>query len=727
MLLTHRATPNLRQRRSRLANLHVQWSRHRPVDLTTRHVWNLLSNWATPSDWSRLRYTVWVQIQLRTNCLPNWSNWVRNNCHVPAVLTIWIVITCVMSYRATVPRWMRSPVPRMGQAALMTRLRCPRVGPTRYDRSWSTGAMWRWVMETSRRSPVEASSCAWIGSATEVTKISWCLCQSGERRAVVLTIQSKTRISSRNWNGRVLWSLRHLGLSAGSGWCATTIDTFWRWVFLNYFVRVKNLLNRSLGWYFQLAAENEGIVVSNDNYRDLVQESCEFKRVVEDRILMYSFVSDRFMPPDDPLGRSGPTLENFLRIQPKKGDLPPPCPYGKKCTYGTKCKFNHPERGTGPHKSVSERLSEHAQRHLSARNALDQQHVRTPLQGKSLSVPLNTGAATGCSSTEQNINNNGSGSSCGESMRKALCRTRSNVVPTESQSSPFGQPYSPTTYNHCKQQLQPHPGSSRLPVWPPSADSPQGFPKSHTVENLSCENPSFSIPPSTSQQQQQQNTNVTYGQQQRSMWSNSGRSSTSVSPNGMHSQEDADGVNLHRKLHRQLTLNPSGCDPRIYQIQRGMRGGQSSQCGSTTVAQSPHRPLEPSRSSHCGGTPWELQHHQHHGQHQVSPNQLLSYLWDLLIYKFSRSRMLLESHRPQIPVGHGMEVHRRHHRPSHRSIYGHRNNMDTCRVRSNSNNCRSNGAAFTITWRAYFPRNKCKLWCRCIRTRRIPRRYAGPF
>lgn len=57
--------------------------------------------------------------------------------------------------------------------------------------------------------------------------------------------------------------------------------------------------------------------MSNDNYRDLVAESCEFKKVVGERVLMYSFVNDRFMPPDDPLGRSGPTLENFLRIQPK--------------------------------------------------------------------------------------------------------------------------------------------------------------------------------------------------------------------------------------------------------------------------------------------------------------------------------------------------------------------------------------------------------------------------
>lgn len=67
----------------------------------------------------------------------------------------------------------------------------------------------------------------------------------------------------------------------------------------------------------QLAVDNDGIVVSNDNYRDLANESTEFKKVVEERVLMFSFVNDRFMPPDDPLGRSGPTLDNFLRNQPK--------------------------------------------------------------------------------------------------------------------------------------------------------------------------------------------------------------------------------------------------------------------------------------------------------------------------------------------------------------------------------------------------------------------------
>lgn len=70
-------------------------------------------------------------------------------------------------------------------------------------------------------------------------------------------------------------------------------------------------------YILKLAVDTDGIVVSNDNYRDLLQESNEFKKVVEERMLMYSFVNDRFMPPDDPLGKLGPTLSNFLKFQPK--------------------------------------------------------------------------------------------------------------------------------------------------------------------------------------------------------------------------------------------------------------------------------------------------------------------------------------------------------------------------------------------------------------------------
>ena len=51
----------------------------------------------------------------------------------------------------------------------------------------------------------------------------------------------------------------------------------------------------------------------------------------------------RFMLPDDPLGKRGPTLDRFLRQNPndtRSGQ----CPYGRKCTYGSKCRYTHHER-----------------------------------------------------------------------------------------------------------------------------------------------------------------------------------------------------------------------------------------------------------------------------------------------------------------------------------------------------------------------------------------------
>ncbi|XP_053239991.1 probable ribonuclease ZC3H12D [Podarcis raffonei] len=107
----------------------------------------------------------------------------------------------------------------------------------------------------------------------------------------------------------------------------------------------------------KLAYEQDGIIVSNDNFRDLQNENPEWKWFIEQRLLMYSFVNDKFMPPDDPLGRHGPSLDSFLSKMPQ---IPEPkwqlCPYGKKCTYGIKCKYYHPERLTWDHRSVADEL-----------------------------------------------------------------------------------------------------------------------------------------------------------------------------------------------------------------------------------------------------------------------------------------------------------------------------------------------------------------------------------
>lgn len=45
----------------------------------------------------------------------------------------------------------------------------------------------------------------------------------------------------------------------------------------------------------------------------------------------YSFSPySRFMPPDDPLGRHGPSLDNFLRKRPVMPEQKKqPCPYGE--------------------------------------------------------------------------------------------------------------------------------------------------------------------------------------------------------------------------------------------------------------------------------------------------------------------------------------------------------------------------------------------------------------
>ncbi|XP_061574456.1 endoribonuclease ZC3H12A [Cololabis saira] len=112
----------------------------------------------------------------------------------------------------------------------------------------------------------------------------------------------------------------------------------------------------------KLAYESDGVIVSNDTYRDLQGERPEWKKCIEERLLMYSFVNDKFMPPDDPLGRHGPSLDNFLRKKPlpaqQKKQL---CPYDKKCTYGIKCKFYHPERANHSYLSLADELREKAQ------------------------------------------------------------------------------------------------------------------------------------------------------------------------------------------------------------------------------------------------------------------------------------------------------------------------------------------------------------------------------
>ncbi|XP_060080272.1 NEDD4-binding protein 1-like [Ylistrum balloti] len=70
----------------------------------------------------------------------------------------------------------------------------------------------------------------------------------------------------------------------------------------------------------ELAEREDGVVVSNDQYRDLMQEKASWRTLVEDRLLMFTFAGDNFMIPEDPLGQDGPTLGQLLhKIPPYAG------------------------------------------------------------------------------------------------------------------------------------------------------------------------------------------------------------------------------------------------------------------------------------------------------------------------------------------------------------------------------------------------------------------------
>jgi len=63
----------------------------------------------------------------------------------------------------------------------------------------------------------------------------------------------------------------------------------------------------------QYAAKHKGVIVTNDNYRDLIGENREFKDQIENRLLPFTFIKDEFFPPDDPMGKNGPRLTQFLK------------------------------------------------------------------------------------------------------------------------------------------------------------------------------------------------------------------------------------------------------------------------------------------------------------------------------------------------------------------------------------------------------------------------------
>ncbi|XP_023162733.2 uncharacterized protein LOC111593896 [Drosophila hydei] len=84
------------------------------------------------------------------------------------------------------------------------------------------------------------------------------------------------------------------------------------------FTPCKNLPNQQAISYddrfiLQLAYERNAAVVSNDNYRDLINENAAFKKIIENRVIGYSWCDNILILPKDPYGRFGPPLAEILR------------------------------------------------------------------------------------------------------------------------------------------------------------------------------------------------------------------------------------------------------------------------------------------------------------------------------------------------------------------------------------------------------------------------------
>ncbi|XP_045425582.1 protein NYNRIN isoform X1 [Lemur catta] len=61
----------------------------------------------------------------------------------------------------------------------------------------------------------------------------------------------------------------------------------------------------------KLAEETDGVIVTNEQIHILMNNSK--KLLIKDRLLPFTFAGNLFMVPDDPLGRNGPTLDEFLK------------------------------------------------------------------------------------------------------------------------------------------------------------------------------------------------------------------------------------------------------------------------------------------------------------------------------------------------------------------------------------------------------------------------------
>ena len=61
----------------------------------------------------------------------------------------------------------------------------------------------------------------------------------------------------------------------------------------------------------------DAIILSNDQFQKEKKSHPEYSEVIEKRVIQPRFIGGKLILPDDPLGKNGPKLEQFLRIPPE--------------------------------------------------------------------------------------------------------------------------------------------------------------------------------------------------------------------------------------------------------------------------------------------------------------------------------------------------------------------------------------------------------------------------
>ncbi|GAB0092150.1 uncharacterized protein DMENIID0001_071230 [Sergentomyia squamirostris] len=79
----------------------------------------------------------------------------------------------------------------------------------------------------------------------------------------------------------------------------------------------KNIKGHILSSYddrliLQVAEANEGAIISNDNYGDLLGQNSAWDQIIQSRVVGFTWFKNQFFIPSDPYGRDGPKLPDIL-------------------------------------------------------------------------------------------------------------------------------------------------------------------------------------------------------------------------------------------------------------------------------------------------------------------------------------------------------------------------------------------------------------------------------